>query len=474
MIGTNTVSTALTAACLLLVAPAYGAWTLGQRLEALAQAIVTNAGSFVDKPAAHARVAWTHLDGDAGPDAVVIVKKDASDCAVHYDAKTAPCMGYLFRSDGEGNFTPLTAFPYFGQPISFGPQGKQGRALYFADRNALDVPYDKYLLRDGKYQLVARGLAKDAVLEESVMVVSDRTIDKLSDQVYAARSFPETGSALLAPARVHVDAINATQFAIAPKANLTKEGQLRKREALTRAGKILFPLAVKDATTVAAHVGWSQQLNVRLWVCGDWVVPRRFWEVEQDGLADVGVCLEPFTLWAKGVWQRDPDVPEERASLAMRVRLYQEMGIALLLRGEFLSAKQVGALKLASNARSDATEATVVLGSAIGALLGAQYGGLSNAVFIAAHDDWMVLANNWFAEVERDIAGYPAHTPELAAFVLDLRHRVLGAACAAQVELDARNVTAPSEAKPKNVPECPKAYLQNVQGIASQIRTRWP
>jgi len=394
-----------------VAAPGFGA-----RLDGLQRALTEHASGFTEDPVKHARVAWLYIDADAQADAIVVVKKDASDCAVHFAATTAQCMGYVFRSLDGTRFVPLAAFPYAGQIVYLGRRGAQPRALFHTDRNVANPVYDRYTLSDGRYALESQGLASGAVREQAALALSDRSMDRLADHRYAVDTFPENAGAALAPARVHLDGVNSSYFT---RGLLTPAAARRE---FAGAAARLERAVRQDAANVATHLGWTNALNVRMWVCADWVVPRRFWEVEDDQPADIGACIDPVLYWEQLL-----NLGEQESVPAMRIRLLQDIGVAFLLRSEYLGWEVATNLKRRSNDDPAVARQIVLLGSAVGALFAVETAGLDWPALDKAYRRWDALVERW-AEFEIQ-QGYVAFTPELAGFARDLAWRKAGSDC---------------------------------------------
>jgi len=388
----------------------------GARLDGLQRALTEHASGFVEDPAKHARLAWLYIDGDAQADAIVVVKKEASDCAVHFAAATAQCMGYVFRSLDGARFVPIAAFPYAGQIIYLGPRGARPRALFHTDRNVANPVYDRYTLADGRYALDSQGLATAVVREQAALALSDRSMDRLADHRYSIDNFPENASAALAPARVHLDGVNSSYFTrglLSPAA---------ARRVFAEAAARLERAVRQDAGNLTARQGWTNALNVRMWVCADWVVPRRFWEIEDDQPADIGACIDPVLYWEQLL-----KLGEQESVPAMRIRLLQDIGVAFLLRSEYFGWEAATNRKRRSNDDPSVARYIVLLGSAVGALFAVETAGLDWPALDKSYQRWDALVQRWAQfEIQQ---GYVAFTPELAGFARDLAWRKEGSDC---------------------------------------------
>lgn len=442
----------------LLPVTALGAPGFAQRLEALQRALAEHAASFVPDPARHARVLWLHIDADAQPDAIVVVKKEASDCAVHFASATAQCMGFILRALDDRRYAPMAMFPYAGQVVYLGRRGAQGRDLFHADRNEARPVYDRYRLADGRFQLHTQGVPAEELLDQAYVGFSDRSMDRLVDQQYAIRTFPENMRAALSPARVHLDAVNARYFTEDLVDRTTAE------RMFTAAAVRLERAVRRDAAELAARLGWPNQMNVRMWVCTDWMVPRRFWEYEDDRPADIGTCIDPVFYWEQLLKLDEPG-----SVLAMRVRLLQDIGVAFLLRGEYLSVRQVRTLKQRSNDDQAVAAHIVSLGSALGAWFALESAQIEWAALDLAFLRWDVLLETWEDWERRQ--GYVLRTPELDGFVRDMGWRRLGSDCLREIVTPATRYRA---GEPAATP-CPAALRQDISRLlqfveASTIR----
>lgn len=406
---------------------ALAAPTLGERLAGVEAAVEKHGASFAARPTRHARLAWLFIDADALPDALVVVKKEASDCAVHFASPTAHCMGFVLRGQPDGSFVPMAVFPYAGQIMHFGRRGGSGRVLLHTDRNQANPVYDRYAIVEGVYRLEQQVLPPREVDERSYLALSDRSMDRLADQRYALASFPANEHAALSPMRLHLDGVNA-RFRL----RFVDKDANQVKADFAKAATEVSGTMIRDLASIVQKLGWTNQLDVRLWVCGDWMVPRRFWEVEGDQIGDVGTCLDPVVYWTDGDWAGVLKTSRQGAFDAMRVRLFQDIGIAFLLRGEHSSTQRIARLKQESSTGS-ARRQIIEHGSALGTLFAVGFGSLKAQTLIRTQEDWERLIEVWFAVIEHKGFGYPGPTPELEAFIEELHWRSQGMSCALEV-----------------------------------------
>jgi len=426
----------------------------GQRLDALQRALTEHASSFVSDPARHARVVWLHVDADARPDAIVVVKKEPSDCAVHFASATAQCMGFILRALDDQRYAPMAVFPYAGQVMYLSRRGPQGRDLFHTDRNEARPVYDRYRLVGERYQPDTQGIPAEALLEQAYVGFSDRSMDRLADHQYTIRTFTENVQAALSPARVHLDAVNARYFTERMVDQVTAE------RAFTGAATRLERAVRQDAADLAARLGWPNQMNVRMWVCADWVVPRRFWEYEDDRPADIGTCIDPMFYWENLLKLDEPG-----SVLAMRVRLLQDIGVAFLLRGEYLSWREVKTLKQRSNDDQAVTARIVSLGSALGAWFALESAQMKWEALDATYRRWDALLEVW--EGWERTQGYVMRTPELNGFVRDIGWRRLGSDCLRAIVAPAPGPGAPA------VTPCPADLRQDITRLIQFVEASY-
>lgn len=390
-----------------------------ERVAALTEAITRHGADFANRPASHARVAWVFFDADDLPDALVILRRNRNDCEIGATATRAPCRGLLLLASPQGGFSPAAIFPYAGQALYLGPRAVPARALYHTENVEEKPLYIRYALAAGRLKAEAANLPESMVLKESTVALSDRAMDTLAEQAYTAQHFP-VRDALLSPVRLQVDAVNVRYKLERVSGQYSRDEVRALLDGMARA--LATPLT-KDAQALGRDLEWLTQLNVRAWVCTDWVVPRMHWDSEQGTFGDVGICLEPAVYLSELSGE-----PLARVVTHMRSRLLQEIATAYLLRGELMFLDTVATFKQRVD-RNGVPDASL-LGAAAATFMAHRLELLSLDQMLEAQDHWERLAMLWF-RVYEERRGFVDFTPELQRFVHDLAARRRGIECAA-------------------------------------------
>jgi len=376
------------------------------RLDALAAAVAQHLaqspGEAQAYPATWWRLAWLPMVGDNLPDALVIAKPKKDDCAVVADA-ARPCKGLLLLGQADGGFRVVGEFPFLVHPLLFRKTPAGITDLYYSRDSSRTPTYSQFMLRDGA--LVAGGRSVDWATLQSLQsfVTDDRNLPTLDEQRYAGRQF-DNARARLAPFRLHLDGVNQSL------SRLSGAGDIYDAQYEDRARLLTDGLA-PDVAKLVAGLGWSQTLEVRVWSCIDWMVPRRFWEVEDRRPGRVGLCADPLVYGLrKGVIRTNEDYLR-----AARYKLLQEVGVAYLLRIAPISNELRTALK-----RPESAGEVVKVGTLAGLMLGQALGLQTLEQARQAQTQWRRLSEAWFQYFEQDKRDSVIRSPELRAFDADL------------------------------------------------------
>jgi hypothetical protein len=269
----------------------------------------------------------------------------------------------------------------------------------------------------------------------------------LADQEFIARLSNERQPSL-APSRLLYDAVNAQRmegFNVASKAVMGSSSQLAEQFRVTLA---------KDLEHIARAIPWGQSLEARLWICTDWMVPRKFWEAEGRRLSSIGVCIDGV-VW--GMANRF--IPDQKDALQMlRYRLLQEVGAAYLLRVD-------DAPLTTKSLRSSNDFAFAAMATIVGVSIGIKSGLLTQAEALRANKRWQQLAEEWFKRIEVIDAGYLLPTPELSRFFGLLGSAEKGLACMPKWQ---SNSTRPTP----TLPNCPEVVAAEVDEAVKTINRR--
>jgi hypothetical protein len=417
-----------------------------QRLAAVGAAadrhLEQSPGELARFPADLRRIAWMHFEGDRWPDALLVLKQRRDDCAAASRGKR-PCRALILTGKSDGSFDVATEFTLHEHPLVFRKVGAGTvTAMYFTADTTEAPQYRKFVLREGRFQPDGETASLKQLGELRTFVTDDRSLPLLIDQQYAATQF-DNGQARLAPHRLHIDRINTA----VSRANfeLVHDAQFDERAAF------LAKALSADAAKLTAAIGWHQTLDLRLWSCQDWMVPRRFWEIEDVRLGRVGTCIEPVVFaFRQGIVQ----TPAAFVAMA-RYRLLQEVGIAFVLRVAPLSWAQREQLKSAG-----ARDELAFFGAAAGVLLGAMLQLQAPEAATDLHARWATVSARWFTQFERATRGFEYMSPELRAFEHDLRNTDVAVRCAQRV----LGVPAARAAA------CPAQALESIEFLRRSLR----
>jgi len=351
-----------------------------------------NAGSRYPKP--WRKILWVRLQGDPLPDALVVLRPGRNECGASA-MSPQPCLSLVLTGQPDGTYRVATEFPLLVHPIALllNGQGQVNELLYSVDLQGAPS-YARYRWNGTGFQRQDGNLDTQALRKLPTLIADDRNMALVEDQRYAARSFDNT-EAWLAPYRLHYDAMAVARYKFGSQAETDKAAQILV--------KSVQPM-VQD---MARSYPWSQTLEVRLWSCVDWMVPRRFWEVEGQRLGRLGACIEPAMIVEK--MGGDPAA----GISAVRQLLTQQFGMAALLRAVPLTASDRDAVRRAGSL-------SVFSAAVAGMWMGQATRTHSVDQAAAALQLLAQVSRFWFENVELS-RGYVSATPELRAFDEEVR-----------------------------------------------------
>lgn len=391
---------ALILALVLASAPASATATFAQRLQGVDAAVQAHlqqqGGEAAAFPADLRRIAWLPLRPNARPDALVVLKPRRDECAAA--ARTPrPCRALLLLAGDEARYAVAAELTLMVQPLVLllDGQGVIDELFHTRDRGE-PARFNGYRLAEGGFVPAAAPAGWDRLAQRPSIVVDDRNLPLLADQRYAAQHFDNAG-ARLAPFRIHFDGI--------------QDHRQHDQTFIDRAGALVNGLAA-DLAQVVRRLAWPQTLETRIWSCRDWMVPRRFWEVENRRLGRIGLCADPLVFAQAAGLARD----EAEVLGAARYRLLQEIGVAWVLRIAPLSHDERERLK-APAAAAQLQRIGQAAGLAIGQALGLQTPEQARQ----AQALWQRIADAWFERFELGERRYVIQSPELRAFQVDLQ-----------------------------------------------------
>ncbi|TKB79100.1 MAG: hypothetical protein E8D42_06770 [Nitrospira sp.] len=138
-----------------------------------------------DRTAHQVYVHWLNLDPGNMVDALVIVKPNASSCAV-----IKRCMGLVMRANQKG-FQAVSVFMPDGHPIYLGPvPNKEGlRSLYLMAKNG---DYDEISFLGDRYQVTRRGFSRGGLQAHAPWSITEEQFDDLNIQIDQVRNSDRT------------------------------------------------------------------------------------------------------------------------------------------------------------------------------------------------------------------------------------------------------------------------------------------
>lgn len=370
------------------------------RLQALGTAVEQHLASAPQPllaPPEWRKLLWLRLPGDRTPDALVVLRSRRDECAAV--ATTQPCRALVLASTPEGGYRVVTEFTLRVHAVALRLEGGTVRELFHARDTGAQPAYARYRFDGEAFARVDGDIGAEQLAALPVLVADDRSMPLWADQAYAARQFPND-AAWLAPFRLHFDGATVSETR---SRGYNPAGRWYDAEFEARAQRLAEAL-LPDAQVLARALPWPHTLELRLWSCVDWMVERRFWEVEDRRLGRAGVCVEPaaFAL-SRGLVQAGAPQLD-----LLRVALLQQVGVAYLLR--------VAPLSLAERTRlrqsADAAEARFG-GAVAGLLIGQQRQLLTLDRAGDALDVLTKFGDLWFREIERDRMRFVVPTPEL-------------------------------------------------------------
>ncbi len=390
--------------------------TFGERLKALSEAVdqhlqSSDASSF---PPELRRVAWIYLVGDRTPDAVVVLRRTQSECAIQKDARTM-CRALLLKGVPDGGFEVMSTFLLAGHPLVL--SGRNGfDTVYVPLDPEGSAPYQKFGVEGSSLQERTPGYryTADQAQADGSIEFDDRIMPTMANQQYIAQNFKGSGSARLAPGRISYDGINVSLA--------RSDGRKKKVDVslIEKVGSELQSALSPDVSKVTSALGWPFTLEARLWDCLDWMVVRKFWEVEGKRLGKIGVCVDGLAF---GLQQGSDKISPADLVLAARYRLLQEVGIAYILR------LHPNTVKVRNSQKTGDADELQRAGAAAGVLLGHRLGLQSQAESQRAREIWNTIIEMQFDLVERRM-GFMVKSSELTGFSSSLATRHEAGLCA--------------------------------------------
>lgn len=415
------------------------------RLNALAQAIDNHlaASPGAPAPAAWRKLLWLQLAGSPRPAALVVLRSRRDECAA-LSTGAQPCRALIFKSGDEGSFSLVAEFALRVHPIAL-VRGADGVRELLQTRDTGSGPvYGRYRYDGQAFERIDGDLNSDEVQQLPALLVDDRSMPLMADQLYAARQFPNDG-ARLSPFRLHFDAV-----AYSARRKNTQLFGSDFDTPVQRAMDALQP----DAQGWVAALPWPQTLELRLWSCVDWMVERRFWEVEDRRLGRLGTCVEPALFAARQGLTRSDDANTD----LIRVSLLNQVGAAWLLRIAPLNAATRSRL-----VRPESPAEMQFLGAVAGQWLAHQRRQLSLDRTADALFALTKVADLWFTGYEAGRRRFVTPTPELRAYGASLTQAVRAHQCVRRLAGQP-----PAKAFPKT--GCDAAALESARQITAWLQ----
>lgn len=363
-------------------------------VEAAVDAHLSTTASAPAYPKPWRKILWFRLQGDARPDALVVLRPGRNECGAAALSARA-CQALLLTGQPDGAYRLATEFALLTHPIALRLDGRGQVTELLYSRDTQTVPsYARYSWSGEAFQRVD-GMVDAAQLRElPTLIADDRNMALLEDQRYAARNFNNT-DAWLAPYRLHYDAVAIARQVV--------DSEQASKLALAAVDRLL-PVVQE----MSRAFPWPQTLEVRLWSCVDWMVPRRFWEVEGQRLGRLGTCIEPaFIVQLTGGDQAT-------VLLTLKQQLAQQFGMAMLMRTAPLSAVQRESLRRAGSL-------SVFSAAVAGMWMGQATRTHSVDQSAAAIQALRQVSDLWFERMELKNSHYVSRTPELRAFDEEVR-----------------------------------------------------
>jgi hypothetical protein len=444
---------------LALTFPAAHGAGFNERLQAVSAAIdaylsspTSSAGSSASAPTVTVQTAplewrkllWFYLVGDRLADALVVLRYRRDECAA---ASQQPCKALVLTARSDGSYRVVTEFTLRVHPVALQVSADGVRDLLYARDTGDNPVYARYRFDGDAFQRVEGDVTAAQFQETPLLVADDRSMALWSDQAYAGRQFANDG-ARLAPFRLHFD--SATVGAVR-REGYNPAGAWYPKDFATQASTLAEAL-LPDAQALTRSVPWPHTLELRLWSCVDWVVERRFWEVEDRRLGRPGTCVEP-ALFALSKGLVKPGAPQLDIA---RLALLQQVGMAYALRvAPVTPAQRARWRKTPDEARFTGAVAGLMLGH------GRQILPFDRAAHAVTASQ--ALAELWFNEIEREQMRFVTPTPELRDYIASLALVATALQCA-------RQAVAAAGAKPPAKNACTGVQLDVARRLAAQLR----
>lgn len=342
------------------------------------------------------KVLWFNLAGNRRPSALVVLRGRRDECAA-VATGSQPCRALIFASSADGSFKLVAEFALLVHPVALLRSSDGVRELLYSRDTGNGPVHARYRFDGEAFARVDGALNSDDLQRLPVLMADDRSMPLMADQFYASRQFPNDG-ARLAPFRLHFDAVAFSAR--------RKNAKLYGADYDTPVKRMLDALQ-PDAQTWVAALPWPQTLELRLWSCADWMVERRFWEVEDRRLGRLGTCVEPALFAARQGLTRSDDATVD----LVRVSLLGQVGAAWLLRVAPMSAAARSRL-----VRQDEPGQIQFLGAVAGQWLAYQRKQLSLDRTADALATLGKVSEQWFSTFEAGRRRFVTPTPELRAF----------------------------------------------------------
>lgn len=392
--------------------------SLVARLEALNQAVDAHLQATADSqpaPAEWRKVLWFWLVGDKVPDALVILRSRRDECAVVAGGAQA-CRALVLVGSAGGGYRVATEFRLHVHAVALlrSPDGVRD-LLYSRDAGQQPV-YGRYRFDGQVFNRLDEDVTAEQLQKWPVLFADDRSMSLLQDQLYTARQFPSDG-ARLAPFRLHYDAMATSG---------RRQGGLDfiyDKDFDQRVQQQVENL-MSDARAWSRSLAWPHTLELRVWSCIDWMVERRFWEIEDRRLGRVGACIEPSIFAIQAKLAKTP----EAATDMTRTLMLQQVGVAWALRVSSLPAGILQQLRLGGSAQT-----THYVGALAGHWLAHQLRQPGLDRVTAALVALRQVADEWFEVIEVGRHHYVSRTPELRAFIKGLNEAIQAHQCVRRV-----------------------------------------
>jgi hypothetical protein len=393
------------------------------------------------------KLLWLNLAGDRLPDALVVLRSRRDECAAIARTQRQPCRAVIFSGLPDGSFRLVSEFSIRSHPVLLRVSTEGVREVYYSRESGENPQFGRYSFNGENFSRVDGDSTLAQLNSLPVLQADDRSMSSWADQAYAGQHFANTGIRL-APVRMHFDAL-----AVPSRRLLNARSDALYGEGHYKSGTYVEKL-LPDAIELGRALGWPHTLELRLWACLDWMVERRFWEVEDSRLGRPGACIEPALFALKqGI------VKSEEAMLdVLRVQLLQQVGVAWALRVSTLPASDRQALRSA-----EGIESTRITGAIAGQFIGHQRRLISLDRSDAAISALQQVASAWFERYEQRLHHRVTPTAELRDFFLS-------SAISAQATSCLQRVLAIPQKPASNRRECSASQLERTRQIVALLR----